>query len=151
MPHTFTVPAPAAAPAGEGDTATSELLGEDILFTDDFYLTGAGDFVITEGEDTVWQSILHRLATSPGEYKLRPEYGVGCRDFVKGKITRTTMDELGLRIRDNLAQDKRITKIIEVVVQRAIVSGVTGVRVYLKAEIAGRVQTFKPFTFVTTA
>jgi len=148
MPHTFTVPASAALPSSAGPDATSELLGEDILFDEDFQMNGAGDWVVLEDEDVVWQGILHRLATRPGEYKLRPEYGVGCDEFVKGKITKTNMSELARRIKDNLAQDRRISRVVEVVVQRAVVDGATGVRVYLKAEMAGRVQTFRPFTFV---
>jgi phage baseplate assembly protein W len=149
MPHTFTIPAPtpaAAIPANEDPT--SELFGEDILHDEDFQLNGTQDYIVLDGVDVVRAAILRRMVTPPGGYKIRPEYGIGVQQAVKGKLTKSNLDALHQRIIDNLAQEDRIDRVVEVILQRATVNGVDVVKIYVKAQVAGREQSFKPFTFV---
>jgi phage baseplate assembly protein W len=130
---------------------TSELLGEDIRFTDDFQATNAGDYQVDVDVEVVRQSIYRRMVTRPGSYPLRPEYGCGVQDAVKGKLTKSTLDALHQRIVDNLAQETRIEKVVEVVLQKTTILGVQALKIYVKAMIKGREQTIRPLVFVQNA
>lgn len=149
--YSFSLPASAGTPIAGSDNPTSELLGEDILFTDDFQMGAQGDTLVITGDEVVRQAIYRRLWTNPGELAFRPEYGCGVRQAVKKKLTKSTMDALHQRIVDNLAQEDRIDKVVEVVLQTETRDGKPVLKIYVKAQIAGRVQSFKPFVFVQSS
>ena len=148
--YTWTGPDPIApinTPLSEGE---SDLFGEDIYFSDDFQETAGGDYVVTTGQETVRQAIYRRLLVRPGEFRVRPEYGVGVSLFVKKGVTQSTIDDLGQRIVEQLTQETRIDRLVEVTVTKVTENSRPGVKIYIKAELQGRTRVFKPFTFVDT-
>lgn len=131
--------------------ATSELLGEDIHFTNDFQTTGDGDYQIDVDAEVIRQAVYRRLITRPGGYALRPEYGCGVLEAVKKKMTKSSLDQLHQRILDNLAQETRIERVVEVVLTRTNSGATPILKIYVKVRIAGRELSFQPFVFVVTA
>jgi len=134
-----------SASAIQGQIAT--LLGKDIRFQNDYGVTGAGDYVLLEGEEALRQAVYRRLLTRPGEYRVRPEYGVGVLDFIKKRNTQSTLDELRQRIVDQLSLDDRIADVGELVIERIT----DGIKVGVTVQIAGRTLKFEPFNFRDSA
>lgn len=150
MSHTlsWTLPAPASvAPAGPGNDQKLVLLGKDIFFNGDYDVTPAGDYVLLEGIEAVRQAIYRRLMTRPGEYKLRPEYGVGVMDFVKRRRLASTTDELRQRIVDQLSLDSRIEEVVGIGVETIT----DGLKVKVVIRLAGETLKFEPFLFTEKA
>ncbi len=132
----------AQAPSSETDQQVL-LLGKDIFFNGDFDVNAAGDFVLLEGLEAVRQSIYRRLMTRPGEFKLRPEYGVGVINFVKKRRIQSTVDQLRQRIVDQLSLDTRIAEVLDVVVEQIT----DGLKVGIVVRVAGETLKFRPFLF----
>lgn len=126
-------------------TATEDFFGDDVYFTDDLQMTAAGDYAIASEEQAIRQGIYHRIITRPGEFKVRPNYGIGAQDYVKKSTSKAHRDELRQKILDGLAQDKRLDKIIEVVIEALTLNGRPGFKIYIKAQIQGRARTLQPF------
>lgn len=140
---TLPTPGAAATPSGAGADQKLALLGKDLFFNGDYDVTAAGDYVLLEGEDAVRQAIYRRLMTRPGEYKVRPEYGVGMMDFVKRRRLASTLDELRQRVVDQLSLDPRISEVVDIVA-----STITdGICLKIVVRIAGDTLTFRPFNF----
>lgn len=151
MSGSFTITPPASPATGRAaEEVTSDIYGEDILFTDDFQLTGDDDYVVTVDSETVRQAIYRRLLVRPGEFKLRPEYGCGVALYVKKKLTKSALDELRQRIVENLLQESRIAQVVEVVLEAVTSNNRPGLRVYVKVVIAGTQTptTYPAFVFV---
>jgi phage baseplate assembly protein W len=108
-------------------------------------LDATGDYATVTGEAALWQEIMICLSVSPGEYKLRPAFGIGARDFVKKPATLANRDELRRRIFDQLSHMRRIEKVESVDVVRQVLDGKTIDRVSIVARAFGRVITFRPF------
>lgn len=118
--------------------------GRDVLFVDnDIPLDARGDFKTVDGEAALRQAILIMLITSPGEYKLRPNFGIGALQFVKKAASKTIRDELRRRIFDGLSRDSRIEKVLDVVIERQATPAL--VRVSITARAFGRVINFVPY------
>jgi len=79
--------------------------------------TAAGDWTLADGEEAVRQSLLRRIITSPGDWKTKPEYGVGARRFLKQRATQATADELITLIRGQFGRDKRVEAVLAIEVQ----------------------------------
>ena len=117
-------------------------LGKDVVFDGDFHVFPDGDWTLVTGLEAVRQAIYHRLITRPGEYKARPEYGVGVQDFVKEEKTSAKVEELKTRIRTQLLQDRRIEG-VEVAVEVLE----SAVKVAVSVRVKGTALTFRPFLF----
>lgn len=119
------------------------LLGKDILFDGDLRLNSAGDYVLLSGLEAVRQSIYRRLLTRPGEYRVRPEYGVGVMEFVKKRRTRSTFDVLRQRVVDQLSFDTRIDEVVDVVIDNIE----DGIKIGIVIRVNGEALKFEPFEF----
>jgi phage baseplate assembly protein W len=143
MPHTWTIAPSAPTPVtGTVDQVRRQLFGTDIMFTTRLQLGNHGDYLTWEQEESVRQAIYRRLMTAPGEYAVRPEYGVGVRLYVKRRMGRAQVDELRQRIIDQLARETRIEKIVEVNVVQGTFSGAPGLQIYVKCKLLGQERTF---------
>lgn len=108
-------------------------------------LDATGDYATVSGEAALWQAITVCLATRPGEWKLRPDFGVGANDFVKKPATQSNRDELRRRVVDQLSRMRRIEKVESVNVNRITVNGKVIDRVEIVARAFGRPIVFRPF------
>ena len=124
---------------------SDDIFGRDILFTDDFVTTTSGDYVTVGGEANLNRAIYRRLLTRPGGFKFRPEYGAGVQDWVKKRMTTSERNALRQRIIEQLAQEKRIDDVVEVLVEQQSNPALIVVRVKIKT--AGRELRFQPFEF----
>lgn len=121
--YTWTLPSAgtSAAPSVQANTsldaAQRALFGVDIWLAvsdgvhADRIVTAARDWRLVDGEDCVRQSLLRRLMTSPGEWKTKPNYGVGARAYVKRPATARTTNELAERIVSQFRADKRVEQV----------------------------------------
>jgi phage baseplate assembly protein W len=102
------------SPPPPQDPAHQSLFGRDLFFNGVLPLTAKGDYQIVEGDENLRRAVFRILITSPGSYKLRPTYGAGVADFVKKKMTKSALDDLAIRIKDQISQDRRVDKVLEV-------------------------------------
>lgn len=99
------------------DAAMRALFGRDIWLNaadgqnGDRIVTTARDWRLVEGEEAVRQSLFRRLMTKPGEWKTKPNYGVGASSFVKRPATSRTTDELAGRIVTQYHVDRRVEQV----------------------------------------
>jgi phage baseplate assembly protein W len=119
------------------------VLARDIFFDSDFLASRDGDWTVVEGTEAMRQALYHRLITSPGEFKMRPDYGVGVLDFVKEA---SMVEQLKTRIRTNLLQDRRIQDVAVSVQQLE-----NALRLNVIVTTKGQRMTFRPFDFARDA
>jgi phage baseplate assembly protein W len=106
-----------------------EILGADLmlLFESDSRYSGLGsdikisrngDIEIVEGRKNLGQAILHRLLTRKGELSDlgHPDYGSRLHELIGEPNNQTTRDILRLYVKECLAQETRISDIIEIAV-----------------------------------
>lgn len=136
---------PSTAPSRAGQDERRRLLGRDILFDGDYHVTPDGDWQVIEGLDAMRQAIYHRLITRPGEFKARPEYGVGIYDYVKEAKTPAMLAQLKTRIRTNLLRDRRISD-VEVTLED-LTGNLPGLKVGVTVLIAGERLNLGAFVF----
>lgn len=136
---------------GPEEKKERDVFGVDIFFDGNTSVQPNGDYLEITGFENLRRSILRRLATSPGEYKVNPSYGVGIQKFVKKRITQSTIDQLKHRIRDNLARERRIDKIVSIEVVSKFFGNDTGIVVTLVIQTKGRQVRFEPFNFTQAA
>jgi phage baseplate assembly protein W len=122
------------------------VLARDIFFDSDYLVSRDGDWTVVEGTEAMRQALYHRLITSPGEFKMRPDYGVGVLDFVKEAMTAAMVEQLKTRIRTNLLQDRRIQDVAVSVQQLE-----NALRLNVIVTIKGQRMTFRPFDFARDA
>jgi hypothetical protein len=95
--------------------AVTDLLGVDILFTEQGLVLGSnGDYIEVAGVENLRRAVIRRLITKPGEYRPFPRYGVGIGTYVKRTMNTSRLAELKHLIIDNLSQEKRIDKVLDV-------------------------------------
>jgi phage baseplate assembly protein W len=133
----FTITPVGSPRVADVDQLTSDLYGLDLAFRDDLLIGPGGDYLLTDGRETIRQAVMRRLATAPGEYAVRPQYGVGVGQYVKRRLTRATLDELRQRIVDQLAQEDRIEG-ADVTVESWARNNQPGVRITVKCTIVGQ-------------
>ncbi len=148
MSYSWTLPEPSIASQDIGIALDEKRtqLGKDIFFDGDFHVAAHGDYTLLEGEEALRQAIYRRLLTRPGEYRARPEYGVGVLSFVKKRKTTATLSELRQKIIDQLSIDTRIASVPEVVVEGFD----DGIKIAIVVEISGKTLRFAPFDFRET-
>jgi phage baseplate assembly protein W len=134
------------APASTDLTAAQrDVYGKDKFFNGAPVVTGKGDWQTVEAEENLRRAILRRMLTAPGTYRAKPNYGVGVDTYVKKPYTRAVQDELTSRIRSQVAQDRRIDKVLEVTVTQEFFGADPGVRIVVVAQAKGR--TLRPMQF----
>jgi phage baseplate assembly protein W len=145
--YAWTLPtAPTSGSSGDGNLEEAfdkrASLGRDLFWEGGKRLTTAGDWLVVEGITALRQSILRRLITRPGEWTVRPLYGVGAQDFLYETLTESRAAELRARIRDQLTQDRRVQKVSAVFVEQTS-AGLLRVRIQI--EVQGTIVALKPF------
>lgn len=133
------------------DATEAALFGEDLLFINgDLQVTASGDYATVTGLASLKQAITNRLLTAPGDYALRPTYGVGVMLWVKKRIVKSELDALTNAIIAQLAQEDRIAPNPTVLVSSVFLSGpqgdVPGITVQITILALGNYNTFN-FTF----
>jgi phage baseplate assembly protein W len=128
-----------------GRQAQQDLYGKDKFFDGAPQVTSKGDWLTVEHEENLRRGILRRLMTSPGTYRAKPGYGVGVDTFVKKPYTRTVQDELTARIKSQVAQDRRVDKVLEVTVTQEFFGADPGVRIAVVVQAKGK--TLRPMQF----
>jgi phage baseplate assembly protein W len=126
-----------------GQAAQARVLGKDLFFENDYDVTPHGDYVLIDGLRALRQSILHRIITRQGEFKTRPQYGVGLRDFVKKPMNPTNLGLIKRKITEQLAREPRIEEVLAVIVQPED----TTLKVSVAIRAAGKALTLQPFVF----
>ena len=140
------LPAPSA---GVFDPAAQEdLFGTDILFTDRTQLSADGDYATISGLDNLRRAVERRLYTRPGEYVFRPEYGVGVQEFIGRAESTAAADELRTRIINNLAQEKRIERVLSVEIDSADFGNLRGLIIRIFVEAIGKPMTLGPYNIL---
>lgn len=119
-------------------------LGKDLLWVSGLVLGGGGDWVTIDGVRALRQSFLHRLVTSPGEWPVRPDYGVGAMDFVYEALTDSREAELRARISQQATQDPRVDRAVVTELTRNDETGELIIRVEM--EVRGARVVLKPFS-----
>lgn len=127
--------------------AQLELWGEDILFTDDFQLTPAGDYATVTGMAALKQAVWIRLATRPGEVAWEPDFGVGVTDYMGRISSASAKAELLGRVRDQLLQDPRLSDVLDADVQEQTINSANVLVVSVRIAAAGQVYNLDPLVF----
>lgn len=146
---------PLVSPLGGNPTGTSsspavrDAFGVDILFTDKgLETTHAGDYAEVSGLENLRRAIVRRLITRPGEYRVNPHYGVGLPSYIKKPMTTTLLAELTQRIVEQVSQDRRVDRVVEVKLTPTLFGGsISGLRVGVVVQALGRTVNFSPFDF----
>lgn len=130
--------------------STNDLYGKDVRFDgNDFTITDQADYATVEGIENVRLALYRRLTTRPGEYRYKPNYGAGLGTHAKRKFTKTTRDEMIHRVREQVAQERRVEEILEVAIERDETTQVVVLR--LSVKLFGRAVSFAPMTFAEAA
>lgn len=140
-------PVPPYIPAVGVSETDIDFFGVDILFTDDLQITASGDYALVGGWEALQQAIRIRLITSPGEYAIYPDFGCGLRQFVKKRASQSERDTLRQRIIDQLSQEERIEKVIEVTLTSFASNNMTGIKIFVRVTALGQEIGFKFTTF----
>lgn len=153
----WSLPTPSGGTSGvpSSERAAQEALffGEDIWFDvatadpihgqADYVVDPTGDWTAVTGREALRQSLLRRLITSPGEWATVPEYGVGARQYVKARNTRSVRAELESRIKSQFLRDPRVHSVDLVTVDR-LDDGSPGVKISVLVTPKGRLRSDKP-------
>jgi phage baseplate assembly protein W len=130
------------------DDGVRTAFGVDILFTDDFQVTGSGDYALVEGEENLRRGIYRRLMTRQGDFRARPEYGAGTQSYVKKTASRANLDALRQRATEQLRLDPRIESVEEMSLELSQVGlGGAKLKVYAKVRARGRELQLEPLQF----
>jgi phage baseplate assembly protein W len=121
------------------------LFGRDIRFEGDYVVNAKGDYATVSGFENLRASLWRRMATSPGEYALRPGYGAGLRDAVKKPFTTSARDEIRSRVTEQALADSRVTRVREVLVEQE--ADPRQIRVTLRVDALGRKNVPIPLEF----
>jgi phage baseplate assembly protein W len=124
--------------------------GTDIIYdshNDNGFQVGPnGDYTEMNGIGNLRNWIYHCLITDKGEFKPRPEYGVGILSKVKQKMTANNLRAIQADIISNLLQDSRISA-VEVTIQSELVNGNNIVLITVIPTVGGQKIGVPPFTF----
>jgi phage baseplate assembly protein W len=129
---------------------TTDALGTDLAFDDDFQISPSGDFDTISGIENVRRSIFRRIITVPGTLIHRPNYGCGLVAFQGAPVTLDIKRQIAHKIATNLPLDPRISKVTNVSVNAEDGTPDTlVVTVSVVIAVYGEVTfTFTPFTQV---
>lgn len=121
---TWTLPTPSGGssglPASEAESQDATFYGVDVWFDvskpdstgeANYVISPSGDLTLVTGREALRQSLIRRILTDPGEWPSLPDYGVGARQYVKGKNTASKRAELETRIRAQFLRDPRVLRV----------------------------------------
>jgi phage baseplate assembly protein W len=120
----------------------SLLYGKDLWWKGGLVRSSANDWLTVEGQEALRQSVLRRLCTNPGEWRTRPDYGVGALAMVYEEMTTSRVQLLQSRIRTQLTQDPRIQRVTAAEVARTD-AGLLVIAVAIESR--GQAIQFRPF------
>lgn len=145
----FTPPPVSAPPSNGGvlETGDFQVNGRDILFTDDFQITAAGDYALVDGDRNLRQAIFNRLQTRMSDFAPRQEYGVGVQIYVKKTASKSNLDALRQRIREQLLLDSRVELVEEVTLELSQASGGAKLTCFIRVRSLGRELRLEPLQF----
>lgn len=109
-----------STPSSDTNAQAALFYGEDIWFDvsdgarANTIVTPAGDWQSVSGNEALRQSLRRRTITKPGEWKTKPNYGVGATEYVKQKDTPAMRAELAGRIRSQYMLDQRVESVDEI-------------------------------------
>lgn len=141
--YTITRPVPSGSAGRPSVDVQARQFGKDIAFDSDYHVSKAGDWQTLEGVPLIRQAVFHRLITAPGEFAARPEYGVGVELYVKEELTEAVLAELATKIKTQLLQDRRLSR-VDVSIQEFAAPG-AGIEVSISVIASGQALTLAPF------
>ncbi len=155
----FTIPDPPSGyqgtPETEQENQEALFFGEDIYFDisapdptsgqASYVVNAAGDWTTATGLVALRQSLFRRLITNPNEWKTKPNYGVGARQYIKARNTEATRAELVSRIKSQFALDKRVHEVNTAIASR-LDDGSPGIKVSVTITPVGRLRTNRTVT-----
>ncbi|HSR79108.1 MAG TPA: hypothetical protein VLN57_21220 [Xanthobacteraceae bacterium] len=133
-------------PQAEQNAQTARFYGADIWLDisrpdatgqAQYIVTPAGDLQLATGREALRQSLLRRTLTDPGEWQTAPDFGVGARQFVKGRNTDTERTALINRVRSQYLRDPRVQS-VDLVLVTPLDDGSPGV--LLQAQVTPKGQ-----------
>jgi phage baseplate assembly protein W len=140
-------------PAAEQESQESRFYGADIhldvaapdvtLGQASYVTTASGDWALARGREALRQSLIRRTVTNPGDWATKPNYGVGARQYVKAKNTRSKRAELESRIREQYMSDPRVHS-VDIVTVTPLDDGSPGVKISVQVTPKGRLRTDQP-------
>lgn len=119
-----------------------KLFGRDLFWDGDYVVASSGDWAIVEGEAALRQSIIRRIITAPGEWRTRPDYGVGARHYVKARRTPGVVDELKSMIKKQLLRDPRVAEVQAVDIDTSLAEVL---KISVKVKPKGKALRSEPF------
>lgn len=114
---TYTIATPTSPAVEAPISEVDKLFGRDVYMALDTATSPAGDWTLVEGEEALKQSLRHRTVTNPGEFRTRPDYGVGAGMYVRARQTQATRAELAGRIRQQYLRDQRVLAVEDVAME----------------------------------
>jgi phage baseplate assembly protein W len=139
-----------STPASDVRAQTDRFFGFDLWFDiaggsrANLVVTAAGDWRVVGGVTALAQSLTRRTITNPGEWRTKPNYGVGARDFVKAKDTPATRAQLEARVREQYLADRRVERVDAVAIERVETAMGPVLRLGVKFTPRGRLRTDAP-------
>ncbi len=136
-------------PSSDTQAQAALFYGEDIYFdvslgvTANYVVTAAGDYQTATGMVALMQSLLRRTITNPNEWRTKPNYGVGAKQYLKGRDTPSTRAELEARIRAQYVLDARVERVDQVVIEK-IAAPVPYLKISVQFTPRGRLRTDAP-------
>jgi phage baseplate assembly protein W len=104
-----------------------------------YVITPAGDVTMVTEHEALRQSLIRRYLTNPGDWKTAPNYGAGCRQYVKGKNTAAARAELESRVRAQSLRDPRVLT-VDLATVTPLEDGSPGIRLSVKITPKGRLR-----------
>jgi phage baseplate assembly protein W len=104
-----------------------------------YVITPAGDVAMVSEHEALRQSLIRRYLTNPGDWKTAPNYGAGCRQYVKGKNTAAERAELESRVRAQSLRDPRVLT-VDLATVTPLEDGSPGIRLSVKITPKGRLR-----------
>lgn len=127
--------------------------GEDIWFSvaepdpatgqANYVITASGDLAVATGLEVLRQSLVRRTITNPGDMPTAPDYGVGARQYVKGRNTLAKRQELESRVRAQYLRDPRVLT-VDLVTVAQLDDGEPGIKISAFVTPRGRLRGDRP-------
>lgn len=116
MPLVWTKPADAPRSAPSISDA-DDMFGRDVYYRGEYLVTPSGDYAVVDRMDAVRQSVVGEAMTDPTEHFMVPAYGMGLASLVKKPRTQSLISSQENRVRERLAQNRRVTAVKAVEVE----------------------------------
>jgi hypothetical protein len=100
---------------GQGEDIWAAQAGASVA--PEYVVTNAGDWASVSGREAVQQSLIRRFLTKPGDYLVDPTYGAGLLAAVRKKGTRSNLDDISRRLRQQALADNRVRAVSSLTVE----------------------------------